>query len=36
MEIGNVDQLPEEFVWQGSGGLITKELGAAGGSRKSM
>ena len=34
MEIKNVEQLPEEFVWQDSVGLITKELGAAGGSRK--
>ncbi len=34
MEIKNIDQLSDEFIWQDSVGLITKSLGAAGGSQK--
>lgn len=34
MEIKNIDQLSDEFTWQDSVGLITKSLGAAGGSQK--
>jgi uncharacterized cupin superfamily protein len=34
MKIMNIDQLPEEFVWKDSIGLVTKLLGAAGGSQK--
>lgn len=34
MEILNVEQLPEEFLWKDSVGLITKSLGAAAGSQK--
>jgi uncharacterized cupin superfamily protein len=34
MEVKNVAQMPEEFVWQDSAGLVTKLLGAAGGSEK--
>ncbi len=34
MEIKNAKQLPEEFIWQDTVGLITKSLGAAGGSQK--
>lgn len=34
MEIINIDRLAEGFVWQDVVGLVTKELGAAGGSRK--
>ncbi len=34
MEIKNVEQMPEEFVWQDSIGLVTKLLGAAAGSEK--
>lgn len=34
MEIKNAKQLPEEFIWQDTVGLITKSLGAAGGSKK--
>lgn len=34
MEIKNAKQLPEEFIWQDTVGLITKSLGAAGGSNK--
>ncbi|HCX63540.1 cupin domain-containing protein [Sedimentibacter sp.] len=34
MEIKNIEQLPEEFVWHDSVGLITKSLGTAGGSKK--
>lgn len=34
MEVKNVEQMPEEFVWQDSVGLVTKLLGAAGGSEK--
>lgn len=34
MEILNVEQLPEEFLWKDSVGLVTKSLGAAAGSQK--
>lgn len=34
MEINSVEQLSEKFIWQDSVGLITKSLGAAGGSQK--
>lgn len=34
MEIKNIDQLLEKFIWQDSAGLTTKSLGAAGGSQK--
>ena len=34
MEIKNIDQLSDEFICQDSVGLITKSLGAAGGSQK--
>ncbi|WP_312699526.1 cupin domain-containing protein [Sedimentibacter sp.] len=34
MEIKNIDKLSEEFIWMDSVGLITKTLGAAGGSQK--
>jgi len=34
MEIMNIDQLPDEFVWKDSMGLVTKLLGTAGGSQK--
>lgn len=34
MEIKNVEQLTKKFIWQDSVGLITKSLGAAGGSQK--
>lgn len=34
MEIKNVKQLSEKFIWQDSAGLLTKSLGAAGGSQK--
>ena len=34
MKIHNLGKLPSEFVWQDSIGLITKSLGAAGGSEK--
>lgn len=34
MEIKNIDKLSEEFIWEDSVGLITKSLGAAGGSQK--
>ncbi|MFT4104149.1 MAG: cupin domain-containing protein [Lacrimispora sp.] len=34
MEIKNIDQLSDKFIWQDSVGLITKSLGAAGGSQK--
>jgi uncharacterized cupin superfamily protein len=34
MEIMNIDQLPDEFIWKDSIGLVTKLLGTAGGSQK--
>lgn len=34
MRIMNIEKLPEEFIYQDSVGLITKSLGAAGGSKK--
>lgn len=34
MEIKNIEQLQVEFIWQDSVGLITKSLGAAGGSQR--
>ena len=34
MKIINVDNLPEEFIWQDTVGLITKSLGAAANSEK--
>ena len=34
MKIKNVEQLSKKFIWQDSVGLITKSLGAAGGSQK--
>ncbi len=34
MEIKNIEQISEEFIWKDSIGLITKTLGAAGGSQK--
>ena len=34
MEIKNIDQLLEKFIWQDSAGLTTKSLGAEGGSQK--
>lgn len=34
MEVKNVEQLSDQFIWQDSAGLITKSLGAAGGSQK--
>jgi len=34
MEILNAEQLPEEFLWNDSVGLVTKSLGAAAGSQK--
>lgn len=34
MEIMNIDQLSEEFVWKDNIGLVTKLLGSAGGSQK--
>lgn len=34
MEIKNVEQLAKKFIWEDSVGLITKSLGAAGGSQK--
>ncbi len=34
MEIKNIDHLHEEFFWKDNIGLVTKLLGAAGGSQK--
>lgn len=34
MKIMNMEQLPDEFVWKDAIGLVTKSLGAAGGSQK--
>jgi len=34
MEINNVNQLSEDFIWQDQVGLITQSLGAAAGSQK--
>jgi Uncharacterized conserved protein, contains double-stranded beta-helix domain len=34
MEIMNIEMLPDEFVWKDTAGLVTKSLGAAGGSQK--
>lgn len=34
MEIKNIERLSKEFIWGDSAGLITKSLGAAGGSQK--
>ena len=34
MKINNIDNLPEDFIWSDSLGLITKSLGAAAGSNR--
>jgi len=34
MKINNIDNLPEDFIWRDSLGLITKSLGAAAGSSR--
>lgn len=34
MEIRNIKQLSEEYIWRDTAGLITKSLGASAGSQK--
>lgn len=34
MDINNIDNLPEEYLWEDSAGLISKSLGEAAGSQK--
>lgn len=34
MKVKNIEQLSEKFIWKDSVGLITKSLGASGGSQK--